>query len=120
MALRNNQYDLVLNGTEIAGGSIRMHRTDWQSDIFEIVGISKEEADKKFGFLMNALAHGAPPHGGVAMGIERNLMCYFGLENIQEVIAFPKSATGRDLMIDTPNEVEPKLLDELGLVFKPR
>ena len=117
LKLRNNQYDLVLNGTEIAGGSIRMHRTDWQEDVFELVGITKEEAEKKFGFLMNALAHGAPPHGGVAMGIERNLMCYFGLENIQEVMAFPKSATGRDLMIDTPNEVEPKLLKELGITI---
>ena len=69
---------------------------------------------------MNALAHGAPPHGGIAMGIERNLMCYFGLENIQEVMAFPKSATGRDLMIDTPNEVEPKLLKELGIDMAPQ
>ncbi|MBP9891396.1 MAG: aspartate--tRNA ligase [Planctomycetes bacterium] len=120
LGIRNNQYDLVLNGTEIAGGSIRMHRTDWQEDVFELVGITKEEAEKKFGFLMNALAHGAPPHGGVAMGIERNLMCYFGLENIQEVMAFPKSATGRDLMIDTPNDVEPKLLKELGIEMTPQ
>ncbi len=120
LALRNNQYDLVLNGTEIAGGSIRMHRTDWQEDVFELVGITREEAEKKFGFLMNALAHGAPPHGGIAMGIERNLMCYMGLDNIQDVMAFPKSATGRDLMIDTPNEVEAKLLGELGIILKPQ
>ena len=120
LGIRNNQYDLVLNGTEIAGGSIRMHRTDWQEDVFELVGITKEEAERKFGFLMNALAHGAPPHGGIAMGIERNLMCYFGLENIQEVMAFPKSATGRDLMIDTPNDVEPKLLKELGIDMAPQ
>jgi aspartyl-tRNA synthetase len=115
LAIRNNQYDLVLNGTEIAGGSIRMHRTDWQADLFELVGITKEEADKKFGFLMNALAHGAPPHGGVAMGLDRMLMLLMGFDAIQDVMAFPKSATGRDLMIDTPNEVEPKLLKELGI-----
>ncbi len=119
LGLRNNQYDLVLNGVEIAGGSIRMHRTDWQQDVFELVGISKDEAEKKFGFLMNALAHGAPPHGGIAMGLERNLMCYLGLDNIQDVMAFPKSATGRDLMIDTPNDVEPRLLGELGIEIKP-
>ncbi|MCZ7604610.1 MAG: aspartate--tRNA ligase [Planctomycetota bacterium] len=121
LALRNNQYDLVINGIEIAGGSIRMHRTDWQADVFELIGISKEEADKKFGFLMSALAHGAPPHGGIASGVDRFLMLLLGLDNIADVIAFPKSATGRDLMIDTPNEVEPVLLDELGvkMVAKP-
>lgn len=119
LGLRNNQYDLVLNGVEIAGGSIRMHRTDWQQDVFELVGITKEEAEKKFGFLMNALAHGAPPHGGIAMGLDRMLMLLMGLDTIQDAMAFPKSATGRDLMIDTPNEVEKKLLDELGIQFKP-
>jgi len=121
LALRNNQYDLVINGIEIAGGSIRMHRTDWQADVFELIGITKEEAEKKFGFLMSALAHGAPPHGGIASGVDRFLMLLLGLDNIADVIAFPKSATGRDLMIDTPNEVEPVLLDELGvkMVAKP-
>ncbi|MBK8205447.1 MAG: aspartate--tRNA ligase [Planctomycetes bacterium] len=115
LALRNNQYDLVCNGVEIAGGSIRMHRTDWQADVFELIGISKEEANKKFGFLMSALDHGAPPHGGIASGVDRLLMLLLGLDNIADVIAFPKSATGRDLMIDTPNEVEPALLKELAI-----
>ncbi|MCC6465011.1 MAG: aspartate--tRNA ligase [Planctomycetes bacterium] len=115
LGIRNNQYDLVLNGIEIAGGSIRMHRTDWQQDVFELVGITKAEAEKKFGFLMNALAHGAPPHGGIAMGLDRMLMLLLGLETIQDAMAFPKSATGRDLMIDTPNEVEDKLRKELGV-----
>jgi aspartyl-tRNA synthetase len=121
LGLRNNQYDLVCNGVEIAGGSIRMHRTDWQYDVFELIGISEEEAKKKFGFLMSALNHGAPPHGGIASGVDRLLMLLLGLDNIQDVIAFPKSATGRDLMIDTPNEVEPALLRELGVevVAKP-
>ncbi|MCB9893670.1 MAG: aspartate--tRNA ligase [Planctomycetes bacterium] len=121
IALRNNQYDLVCNGIEIAGGSIRMHRTDYQADVFELIGISKEEAEKKFGFLMSALAHGAPPHGGIASGVDRLLMLLLGLDNIADVIAFPKSATGRDLMIDTPNDVEPALLEELGvrMVAKP-
>ena len=120
LALRNNQYDLVINGIEIAGGSIRMHRTDDQADVFELVGIGKEEADKKFGFLMSALDHGAPPHGGIASGVDRLLMLLLGLDNIQDVIAFPKSATGRDLMIDTPNDVEPALLDELGVKMIPK
>jgi aspartyl-tRNA synthetase len=120
IALRNNQYDLVCNGVEIAGGSIRMHRTDMQADVFELVGIGKEEAEKKFGFLMSALNHGAPPHGGIASGVDRLLMLLLGLDNIQDVIAFPKSATGRDLMIDTPNEVEPALLEELGIKMIPK
>ncbi|MCC7508528.1 MAG: aspartate--tRNA ligase [Planctomycetes bacterium] len=115
LALRNNQYDLVCNGVEIAGGSIRMHRTDWQADVFELIGITKEEASKKFGFLMSALDHGAPPHGGIASGVDRLLMLLLGLDNIADVIAFPKSASGRDLMIDTPNEVEPALLKELAI-----
>jgi aspartyl-tRNA synthetase len=119
LALRNNQYDLVINGVEIAGGSIRMHRTDWQADVFELIGIGKEEAEKKFGFLMSALAHGAPPHGGIASGVDRLLMLLLGLDNIQDVIAFPKSATGRDLMIDTPNEVEPALLKDLAIKVEP-
>jgi aspartyl-tRNA synthetase len=120
LALRNNQYDLVCNGVEIAGGSIRMHRTDWQADVFELIGISQAEAEKKFGFLMSALSHGAPPHGGIASGVDRLLMLLLGLDNIADVIAFPKSATGRDLMIDTPNEVEAKLLDELGIDLRPQ
>jgi len=120
LSLKNNQYDLVVNGIEIAGGSIRMHRTDWQADVFELIGITKEEADKKFGFLMSALAHGAPPHGGIACGVDRMLMLLMGLDNIQDVIAFPKSASGRDLMIDTPNEVEPALLKELGIQHAPK
>jgi aspartyl-tRNA synthetase len=113
--LLNNQYDLVMNGIEVAGGSIRMHRTDYQADVFELVGIGKEEAEKKFGFLMSALEHGAPPHGGIASGVDRLLMLLLGHDNIQDVIAFPKSATGRDLMIDTPNDVEPALLEELKI-----
>ena len=120
LALRNNQYDLVINGIEIAGGSIRMHRTDYQADVFELIGIGNEEADRKFGFLMSALNHGAPPHGGIASGVDRLLMLLLGLDNIQDVIAFPKSATGRDLMIDTPNDVEPALLDELGIKMIPK
>jgi len=118
IALRNNQYDLVVNGVEIAGGSIRMHRTDAQADVFELIGISKEEAEKKFGFLLSALSHGAPPHGGIASGVDRLLMLLLGLDNIQDVIAFPKSATGRDLMIDTPNEVEPGLLKDLAITVQ--
>jgi aspartyl-tRNA synthetase len=97
-----------------------MHRTDYQADVFELIGIGEEESEKKFGFLMSALEHGAPPHGGIASGVDRLLMLLLGLDNIQDVIAFPKSATGRDLMIDTPNDVEPALLDELGVKMLPK
>jgi len=111
------QYDLVLNGHEIAGGSIRNHRRDIQNKIFELVGIKKEEIEQKFGHLLRAFRYGAPPHGGIAMGLDRFLMILLNEPSIREVIAFPKSGDGSELMMGAPSEVDSKQLKELGIKF---
>ena len=108
-------YDLVVNGSEIAGGSIRIHRMDIQEKVFKLIGLTKEEADLKFGFLLSALRHGAPPHGGIAFGLDRLVMHLVGTENIRDVIAFPKTQSGADLMIDAPGPIDPAQLTECGL-----
>ncbi len=108
-------YDLVVNGSEIAGGSIRIHRMDVQEKVFKLIGLTAEDAEMKFGFLLNALRHGAPPHGGIAFGLDRLVMHLVGTDNIRDVIAFPKTQSGADLMIDAPGPIDPAQLTDCGL-----
>lgn len=113
--VRANAYDLVINGSEIGGGSIRIHDRNLQSKMFEHLGFTAEEAQKQFGFLMDAFTYGAPPHGGIALGFDRLVSVFAGLESIRDVIAFPKNNAGRDMMIDTPAPIAAEQLDELGI-----
>jgi len=113
--IRAKAYDAVINGVEVAGGSIRIHRRDVQSIVFKALGMSEETARARFGFFLDALAFGTPPHGGIASGIERTLMVLVPTENIRDVMAFPKTASAQDLMIDAPGEVDEKQLAELHL-----
>ena len=114
-AVRANAYDLVINGVEIGGGSVRIHDKDLQAKMFKAIGFSKEDAEEQFGFLMNAFKYGAPPHGGVAFGLDRWAAMFAGIDSIRDVIAFPKNNSGRDVMIDTPSFVAPEQLVELNL-----
>jgi aspartyl-tRNA synthetase len=113
--LLSRSYDLVLDGNEIGGGSIRNHRTDVQSRIFDLIGINEEEAQARFGFLLDALKYGAPPHGGIAFGVDRVVAILAGRDNIREVIAFPKSTSGADPLTGAPAPVDDIQLRELGL-----
>jgi len=117
-SLRAKAYDPVVNGVELASGSIRIHRRDVQRLIFKALGMSEEEARARFGFFLDALEYGTPPHGGIAPGIDRLLMVLAGTDNIRDVIAFPKTASAADLMIESPGEVEPRLLEELRIEIK--
>ncbi|MCE3258799.1 MAG: aspartyl-tRNA synthetase [Bacteroidetes bacterium] len=111
--VRANAYDIVINGVEVGGGSIRIFNRDLQSKMFEVLGFSKEEAQKQFGFLMNAFEFGAPPHGGIAFGFDRLCSLFGGAESIRDFIAFPKNNAGRDTMIDSPSEISEEQLKEL-------
>ena len=111
----SSQYDLVVDGNELGGGSIRIHNRAMQERAFEVLGISKEDAAIRFGALLNALEYGAPPEGGIATGLDRTLMILAGLANARETIAFPKTQTGYDPLLDAPAELDDKLLEELGL-----
>ncbi|MGV7106629.1 aspartate--tRNA ligase [Flavobacterium sp. U410] len=117
-AIRANAYDMVLNGNEIGGGSIRIHDKGLQAKMFELLGFSKEEAENQFGFLMNAFQFGAPPHGGLAFGLDRLVSILGGQETIRDFIAFPKNNSGRDVMIDAPSVIDNKQLDELHIQLK--
>ena len=114
-AVRANAYDLTLNGNEIGGGSIRIHDRNLQKRMFDLLGFSDEEAQKQFGFLMNAFEYGAPPHGGIAFGFDRLVALFGGSESIRDYIAFPKNNSGRDIMIDAPATLDEDQLSELHL-----
>ena len=113
-----NAYDFVLNGTELGGGSIRIHEAEMQQRMFEVLGISKEDAEYKFGFIINAFKFGAPPHGGLAFGFDRVCSLFGGQETIRDYIAFPKNNQGRDVMIDSPSYIDQEQMDELFLESK--
>ena len=114
-AVRANAYDIVINGTEIGGGSIRIHNKELQQKMFSILGFTKEEAQEQFGFLMNAFEFGAPPHGGIAFGFDRLCAMFGGSDSIRDYIAFPKNNAGRDVMIDSPSKISDEQLKELGI-----
>ena len=118
-AVRANAYDMVINGVEVGGGSIRIHDSKLQDRMFSILGFTEERAQEQFGFLMNAFKYGAPPHGGIAYGLDRLVSLFAGLDSIRDCIAFPKNNAGRDVMLDAPTPLEPVQLEELHINVKP-
>ena len=113
--VRANAYDMVINGVEVGGGSIRIHDSKVQAEMFKLLGFTPEKAQDQFGFLMNAFKYGAPPHGGIAYGLDRLVSLFAGLDSIRDCIAFPKNNAGRDVMIDAPSLIDQEQLDELHL-----
>jgi aspartyl-tRNA synthetase len=118
LKVRGQLYDMVINGNEIVSGSIRIHDKQLQDKIFNILGMTEEEIENKFGFMVNAFRYGAPPHGGCAFGLDRWVLLMTSGDTIRDVIAFPKSSNGKDMMMDAPTYVDPKQLDELGIAIK--
>jgi aspartyl-tRNA synthetase len=114
-AVRANAYDMVINGVEIGGGSIRIHDKGLQARMFDLLGFTPEEAEAQFGFLMNAFQYGAPPHGGLALGFDRLCSLFGGSDSIRDFIAFPKNNSGRDVMIDAPSAIHDEQYTELFL-----
>lgn len=114
-SVRANAYDMVINGVEVGGGSIRIHDSQLQNKMFELLGFTEEKAQEQFGFLMNAFKYGAPPHGGLAYGLDRWVSLFAGLDSIRDCIAFPKNNSGRDVMLDAPSFIDQEQLDELNL-----
>ena len=117
-AVRADAYDMVCNGIEVGGGSIRIHDAQLQAKMLEILGFTPEKAQEQFGFLMNAFKYGAPPHGGLAYGLDRWVSIFAGLDSIRDCIAFPKNNSGRDVMLDAPSVIDQKQLDELNLIVE--
>ena len=116
-AVRANAYDMVINGVEVGGGSIRIHDSHLQDKMFKLLGFTEERAQEQFGFLMNAFKYGAPPHGGLAYGLDRFVSLFAGLDSIRDCIAFPKNNSGRDVMLDAPGILDPAQLEELNLII---
>ena len=116
--VRAKAYDIILNGCELGGGSIRIHDPELQTKMFEALGFTEEKAKEQFGHLITAFSYGAPPHGGLAYGLDRLCMLLAGLDSIRDVIAFPKNNSGRDVMIDSPSEISPEQFKELGIQLK--
>jgi aspartyl-tRNA synthetase len=117
--VRSKGYDLVLNGNELGSGSIRIHRQDIQERLFKALGLSEEQLRRRFGFFLDALTYGTPPHGGIALGIDRIAMLLAGERSLREVIAFPKTTAAQDLMAESPSEFDSDQLDQLGIAIKP-
>ena len=118
--VKANLYDLVLNGNEIASGSIRIHRPEDQQKVFDLVGFSRAEAETKFGWFLRALDYGAPPHGGIALGLDRLVMLMRGAESLRDVIAFPKTASGTCLLTTSPSPADDRQWADLGLQLRPK
>ena len=116
--VKANAYDLVINGNEIGGGSIRIHDSKLQKEIFRLLNLSDEEVNEQFGFLIDAFKYGAPPHGGIAFGLDRLVAILAGEEIIKDFIAFPKNNSGRDIMINSPSKIKKDQLDDLGVKTK--
>ena len=117
-SVRAKAYDIVLNGVELGGGSVRIHQSDIQEKMFEVIGLSKEEANEKFGFLLTAFKYGVPPHAGLAYGVDRFVMLLAGADSIREVIAFPKNKDAADLMSGAPDVVDPVQLTDLHIAVE--